>query len=77
MVEFEKEHSRMCVDPKARNPSFTTLESIDQGSFWKIEQTVTDPDDHNDWGLEFLLDVDLSRHAHKPILTLLKWGPLT
>lgn len=37
-----------------------------------MEQTLIDPDDHNDWQLSFFIDRQKSREQNRPVLELLK-----
>lgn len=42
-------HQRVRTDPKARSPNFTAISKHP----WSVEQTLIDPEDHNDWSVAF------------------------
>jgi hypothetical protein len=54
------------MDPSARHPEFTRLETSE--GLWKIEQTLVDPDGHNDWMLELEADPQCLQEGAKPAL---------
>jgi superfamily II RNA helicase len=45
-------HQRVRTDPKARGPGFTVITKAP----WRVEQTLVDPEDHNDWLVAFGID---------------------
>jgi superfamily II RNA helicase len=45
-------HSRLRTDPQARDPKFTKIDRTN-GEEWVVEQTLVDPDEHNDWLVRF------------------------
>lgn len=76
MATYDADHARINIDPQARHPSHTTIRVQDQGVAWTVEQVLTDPDGHNDWVMEFTVDMDKSREAAKPVLSLVRIGPI-
>ncbi|HVW27605.1 MAG TPA: DUF3516 domain-containing protein [Polyangiaceae bacterium] len=66
---FWEEHGSLRVDPAARAPKNTRVVSR-EGGVWRIEQTVLDPEDANDWILELRMDVDRARAEGQPLLEL-------
>ena len=48
MTEYYETHEALLLDPKARAQHFTKLTRMGDERF-KIEQTLSDPDGHNDW----------------------------
>jgi superfamily II RNA helicase len=71
---YSAEHSRICTDTKARNPKNTHFEKNAQE--WKVHQILADPEEHNDWSVQFLVDIHASREAQKPVLKLVDLGQL-
>lgn len=61
---YAADHTRLRTDTQARSPKFLHVEGT------KVQQILVDTDDHNDWALEFFLDLDASRDAHRIILKL-------
>jgi superfamily II RNA helicase len=57
-----EDHKALLTDPSARRAEYTRL-SLD-GSTWRVEQTLVDPDGHNDWQLVVAIDPEASRLRH-------------
>ena len=53
------EHTALLTSPEARKAQFTRVHPGDVS--WRFEQTLVDPDGHNDWELVVTLDVEASR----------------
>lgn len=68
IAPFFEDHTRLCTDPVARNPLNTHLE-IKQTQ-WIVEQRLIDPEDHNDWLINFSVDLAQSKLSSKPVLSL-------
>jgi superfamily II RNA helicase len=66
---FWEEHAALRLDPEARAPKNTRVVSRDEG-IWRIEQTLLDPEDANDWVLELRMDVERTREEGAPLLEL-------
>jgi superfamily II RNA helicase len=64
------------LDPEARNLRHTHVEVIDEGAGWLVQQMLVDADGANDWVLELDADVEATREAGRPVLKLLRLGPL-
>jgi hypothetical protein len=75
LEEFRLEHSKLCTDPKARAPQYLRVQQS-PGVLWKVEQTLTDPEGHNDWVAELSLDLERSRQAGKLALRMERIGPV-
>lgn len=74
-------HSGLRTDPVARRAQHTRFhqDSMDRDSAsaeWRIEQTLVDPDEHNDWEAVFILDVEATRAAARPVLRLEAIAPV-
>ena len=71
---LESGHSRICTDSKARFPKNTTIrptqETDRQGEWLRVQQVLVDPDGHNDWMAEFMIDLEKSRPEGKLSLSL-------
>ena len=62
---------------KRRETRGTCGPQVDAGKGrWVLEQTVTDPDGHNDWTLRLVVDLKRSREAAKVILGLAYIRPI-
>ncbi len=72
---YSSEHSRICTDTRARHPK-NTLISQEDSSVWKVQQVLIDPEENNDWGLDFEIPLEDSRRESKPILKLMRIAPL-
>jgi superfamily II RNA helicase len=73
---YRLEHAPMRLDPEARNLRHTHAAPTDDGSRWTVQQTLVDPDGHNDWILEVEADLAASRAAGEPVLRLRRIGSL-
>lgn len=73
LMEYRQDHARINTDTKARSPFHTQIEERHDANpnLWRVTQTLCDPDEKNDWFLEFEVDLEKSRSEGKPVLTLL------
>jgi hypothetical protein len=69
------EHARIQTDTKARSPVHLRITKVDAGT-WEIEQTLVDPEEHNDWSVRFSLDLARARTERKPVLRFESVGPI-
>jgi hypothetical protein len=69
---YYEEHGAIRIDPKARSPNNTLIRESD--AIWEVTQILCDPEDDNDWMLQCAIDLDSSRAAGRPILTLQRVG---
>ncbi len=76
MAGFFAEHSRLRLDPEARNSRHTYAETEVEPGFWRIQQMLLDPEESNDWTAEFRVDLKGSDAAGEPRFCLSKLGPL-
>ncbi|MBN2507888.1 MAG: DUF3516 domain-containing protein [Verrucomicrobia bacterium] len=72
--DYLAEHSRLCLDPEARNVRHTYVTPAAEGSTWRVQQMLVDPEGHNDWVAEFEVDLARSRAAGEPVLFLKRLG---
>jgi hypothetical protein len=74
---FLAQRGAIRLDPEARNMRHTYVKpSVDKKS-WQVQQMIVDPDETNDWVLEFTVDLVKSRSAGEPRLCLEKFGNLS
>jgi superfamily II RNA helicase len=62
-------HDRIRLDPEARAAKHTRIDD-ETPRRWHIEQILVDPDEHNDWSLRLLVDLDRSDAEERPVLLL-------
>jgi superfamily II RNA helicase len=72
---LDTDHSRIAIDQNARSSKFFSLNTSDAKT-WKVEQILTDPDEHNDWVIRLQVDVEDSQTRNRPALKLLTIGPI-
>ena len=73
---FYVEHQRICLDPNARNLRHTYVLPAEDKKTWRVQQVLVDPEEHNDWIVEFEVDLAESRAAEEPVLRLQRVGSL-
>lgn len=66
---FWAEHAAIRLDPKARASENTRITPASERS-WRVLQIIMDPEDANDWALQFAVDLDRSRAAGRAVLDL-------
>jgi hypothetical protein len=77
MQEYYKDHEHLCLDPNARNLRHTYVIPSDDKRTWRVQQMLVDPQGHNDWVAEFVVDLPESRQQGEPVLGLNRIGNLT
>jgi hypothetical protein len=77
MDRFHLDHSRICLDPEARNLRHTYITPSEDKKQWRVQQMIVDPDQSNDWVAEFQVDLAKSREEGEPAMRLVKLGALT
>lgn len=76
MDRYHAGHQRLCLDPNARNVRHTYVTPSEDHRSWRVQQMLVDPEEHNDWVVEFGVDLAQSRQAKAPVMQLLKLGAL-
>jgi hypothetical protein len=76
MEAFLPEHGGIRLDPEARNIRHTYVTPSPDKKFWLVQQMIIDPDDRNDWVLEFEADLAESGRRGEPVIRLKKFGSL-
>ena len=74
--EYFQTHERIRLDPEARNQRFSIVQKKDAPREWKLQQTVVDPEDKNDWFVEFAIDLNASKEASAPIMRFIRFYSL-
>jgi superfamily II RNA helicase len=75
-LDYLKEYERITLDNEARNLRHSYIKPAEDKKSWLVQQTLVDPEGHNDWSLDVRVDLDASRAAGKPHLQLLRIGPI-
>lgn len=70
LSEYHTEHERIRLDNEARNGRHTYVEPSEDGQSWRVCQVLVDPDELNDWQLEFSVDLARAREEGRPVLGL-------
>ena len=73
---YHAEHQEICLDPNARNLRHTHLAPPEEEGRWIVQQVLVDPEEHCDWIAEFEVDLERSRTAGEPALSLRRIGPM-
>jgi superfamily II RNA helicase len=67
-------HRYLCLDPAARNLRHNYVIPSEDKKSWRVQQVLVDPDEHNDWLVEFSVDLAESRTKKEPVLRLRRVG---
>jgi hypothetical protein len=67
-------HQRICLDPNARNLRHTYVRPSEDRKSWRVQQVLVDPEAHNDWLVEFDVDLAVSRATEEPMIRLVRVG---
>ncbi len=73
---YHAEHQRINLDPNARNARHTYVTPSEDKKTWRVQQMLVDPEEHNDWVAEFVVDLAESRKLEAPALRLRRLGSL-
>jgi hypothetical protein len=71
---YYREHTRICLDPEARNLRHTHIRVAEDRKTWRVDQVLVDPEGQNDWMAVFEVDVGGSRAAGEPMVRLRNFG---
>lgn len=66
---FRAARGRLRFDPEARNAKHFRLKEDDRTRTWRIEQTLVDGEEINDWFASFEVDPGASDAAGAPVVT--------
>ncbi|MEW5983762.1 MAG: DUF3516 domain-containing protein [Acidobacteriota bacterium] len=73
---YRVEHVSLRFDPEARNLRHTYITPNAERQTWEIQQMLVDPDMHNDWVVEFTVDLAASRERGDLVIALRGLGSL-
>ncbi len=71
---YHAEHKYVRLDPEARNARHTYVIPSEDKKSWRVQQILVDPEAHNDWILEFHIDLSASREKKEPVMQLRRIG---
>ena len=71
---YQVDHQRICLDPEARNARHTYVKVAEDKRTWKVQHVLVDPEGHNDWMMEFTVDLLESRRVREPVMRLERFG---
>ncbi|HKX61249.1 MAG TPA: DUF3516 domain-containing protein [Verrucomicrobiae bacterium] len=71
---YRVDHQRICLDPEARNARHTYAKVAEDKKAWAVQHVLVDPEGHNDWMVEFAVDLSESRRLGEPVMRLEKFG---
>jgi hypothetical protein len=74
MEPFFAEHPRLRTDPAARGTSGTRITEDESAGLWRVQQTLYDDEEANDWVIEAAVDPAASHEAGRAILRLERIG---
>jgi hypothetical protein len=74
MAPYYESHQRVDTDRRARLTEHGQIAPGGDGKTWTIKQTLVDPQGHNDWGLDLIVDLERSRAEARPVLVLSRLG---
>ena len=67
--DYHAGHERIRLDPEARAAKHSRISDEDPRR-WTHEQILVDPEEHNDWSLHLVIDLDRSDAEARPVLIL-------
>lgn len=74
--DYLTEHQQLLLTPEARNRRHTYVIPAEDRRSWRVQQMLVDPEGHNDWVAEFVVDLAASRQRAEPVLQLRRLGSL-
>jgi superfamily II RNA helicase len=75
--DYYADHERICLDPEARNARHTYVVPGEDKKSWRAQQMLVDPEGHNDWVAEFLVDLPASTLTKEPVIHLRRLAALS
>ncbi len=76
-ADFRATHEGLRLDPEGRNLRHTYLEpDAENPALMRLQQMLVDTDGFNDWVAEFRIDLDDTRERNRPVMDLVRIGPL-
>ena len=77
LAPFWAAHRIMRVDPEARAPKHTAIDTTNAGAHgdvWRVRQVLLDAEEDNDWYFDATIDLVRSRDLGRPVLALERIG---
>jgi hypothetical protein len=68
---YRADHGALRLDPEARNIRHTHVIGDPDDGTLRVQQVLVDPDLHNDWMAEFVVDLERSRREERPVVHLI------
>jgi hypothetical protein len=72
MTPYFAEHASIRLDPKARGPKNTLVD--EEASVWRLRQIICDPEEHDDWVIEAIVDLAKSDELGRPAISVQRIG---
>jgi len=66
------DHQRIFLDPNSRNIRHTHVKPSEDNTHWIVQQVLIDPEEKNDWMLEFTVDLAQSKTSEEVAIRLNK-----
>ncbi len=81
MAEYRPGHGVFRLDPEGRAVRHTLVNPKPGGEktsaeFWEVRQMLQDHEGHNDWAIDFSIDIAASRLVRIPVLRLSRMGEM-
>lgn len=77
MNAYYSDHQGPLIDRSARHPQHLRITSQPSApGHWQASQILVDAEGHNDWALDFQVDLEASRQRGKPVLNLTRIAAL-
>lgn len=75
LAPFFADHGSIRIDPEARSPKYLEIqEGAEAAHLWGLRQTLLDQEEDNDWFVEMTVDLERSKEASRPVLTLVRFA---
>ena len=71
--EYLVDHQRLSLDQKARSPHLTLVAKLGENA-WRLDQTLHDPEDHDDWSLVVEGQIEMVDGVMKAVLVFVSLG---
>ncbi len=69
---YFQNHQRIRLDPEARNQRHSRIQKQADRQTWNLHQTLVDPEEKNDWFIEFDINLPQSRQQNRPVITFVR-----
>lgn len=73
LKDYYTDHQQICFDQKARANHNTQIQT--ESELWRIVQILIDPEGHNDWIMQFEVNLEKYKLDNKMQISLLSIGP--